>query len=92
MARQRSHQYRASNPAKPPCTIVLDPAAMPSSEAGLTSTIGHWQSACAMLPTPTTRYPSERLQWSGLSRALRKAAADPRLQEYYRQQNKEWNL
>jgi hypothetical protein len=29
---------------------------------------------------------------SGLARAMRKAAADPRLQEYYRQQNKEWNL
>ncbi len=35
--------------------IVLEPASMPVMLAGPVMTGGHWLSACAMLPTPTTR-------------------------------------
>ena len=49
--------------------MVLDPAVIPESDAGEVMEVAHWSSAWAMLPTPTTRYPRHRLQWSVTSQA-----------------------
>ena len=55
MARQPCNQYRPSKPAKPPWMIVLEVAPRPGSVSGAASSVGHWKSAWATLPTPTTR-------------------------------------
>ena len=50
--------------------IVWLPAAMPLREEAEVMIAGHWPSAWAMFPTPTTRYPSHRLQCSVTSQAI----------------------